>query len=103
MPELLSHALASEVLDTGTHFLWRASASLALAPIEILLDGAAQTIGIPPERVGFPPALAAATDTIGDPRSSVRHRPGRSSPRATKKKASEFPTRQGQPAITRVT
>ena len=35
----LSHALARDVLATGAHILWRASASFRLAPTEVLADG----------------------------------------------------------------
>jgi hypothetical protein len=35
----LSHALARDVLATGAHILWRASASFALKPIKTLADG----------------------------------------------------------------
>jgi hypothetical protein len=35
----LSHALARDVLATGAHVLWRASASFALKPIKTLADG----------------------------------------------------------------
>jgi hypothetical protein len=35
----LSHALVREVLATGAHILWRASASFALKPIKTLADG----------------------------------------------------------------
>ena len=35
----LSHALARDVLATGAHLLWRASASFALKPIQTLADG----------------------------------------------------------------
>jgi hypothetical protein len=35
----LSHALARDVLATGAHILWRASASFALTPVEVLADG----------------------------------------------------------------
>lgn len=35
----LSHALARDVLATGAHILWRASASFRLAPIAVLADG----------------------------------------------------------------
>jgi hypothetical protein len=35
----LSHALARDVLGTGAHILWRASASFALAPTRVLADG----------------------------------------------------------------
>jgi Insertion element 4 transposase N-terminal/Transposase DDE domain len=35
----LSHTLARDVLATGAHILWRASASFRLAPIAVLADG----------------------------------------------------------------
>ena len=35
----LSHALARDVLATGAHILWRASASFALRPVTTLADG----------------------------------------------------------------
>jgi hypothetical protein len=35
----LSHALARDVLATGAHILWRASASFRLTPIRVLADG----------------------------------------------------------------
>jgi hypothetical protein len=35
----LSHALARDVLATGAHLLWRASASFRLTPIRVLPDG----------------------------------------------------------------
>ena len=35
----LCHALARDVLATGAHLLWRASASFRLAPIAVLADG----------------------------------------------------------------
>jgi hypothetical protein len=35
----LSHALARDVLATGAHLLWRASASFRLTPIAVLADG----------------------------------------------------------------
>lgn len=35
----LSHTLARDVLATGAHILWRASASFALRPIKVLPDG----------------------------------------------------------------
>ena len=35
----LSHALARDVLATGAHILWRASASFRLTPIAVLADG----------------------------------------------------------------
>jgi hypothetical protein len=35
----LSHALARDVLATGAHLLWRASASFRLTPVEVRSDG----------------------------------------------------------------
>ncbi|WP_261560439.1 IS4 family transposase, partial [Frankia tisae] len=35
----LSHALARDVLAAGAHLLWRAKASFALKPVEVLADG----------------------------------------------------------------
>ena len=35
----LSHALARDVLATGAHILWRASASFSLTPVKVLADG----------------------------------------------------------------
>ncbi len=35
----LSHTLARDVLATGAHILWRASASFALTPVQVLADG----------------------------------------------------------------
>jgi hypothetical protein len=35
----LSHALARDVLATGAHLLWRASASFRLTPVAVLSDG----------------------------------------------------------------
>lgn len=35
----LSHTLVRDVLATGAHILWRASASLRLTPVEVLADG----------------------------------------------------------------
>ncbi len=54
----LSHTLARDVLATGAHLLWRASASFALSPTEVLGDGSylaqlhpARTSDGPPIRV----------------------------------------------------
>jgi hypothetical protein len=35
----LSHTLVRDTLATGAHILWRASASFALRPVEVLADG----------------------------------------------------------------
>ena len=82
---------------------------------------AVNAAGIPPARISFPHALAAATDTVAAfppdqldhalatfllkilmPGFFVRGRPGRASPRKTKK-AGDFPARKpGEPSVTNV-
>ncbi|OHV63100.1 hypothetical protein BCD48_38645 [Pseudofrankia sp. BMG5.36] len=37
--DFLSHRLASDLAATGAHFLWRAKASFALTPVQVLDDG----------------------------------------------------------------
>jgi hypothetical protein len=51
----LSHALARDVLATGAHILWRASASFTLRPIEVLADGSYLAILHPARKVDGPP------------------------------------------------
>ena len=83
---------------------------------------AVNAAGIPPEKISFPHALAAATDTVAAfppeqadlalatfllkilmPGFYTRDRPDRASPRKTKK-AGDFPARKpGEPSVTRVT
>jgi hypothetical protein len=79
--------------------------------------------GIPPDKISFPHALAAAASTVTaafppdqlhlalatfllkilDPQFFVRDRPGRASPRKTKK-AGDFPRRgDREPSVTHVT
>ena len=82
---------------------------------------AVNTAGIPPARISFPHALAAATDTVAAfppdqpelalatfllkilmPGFFVRDRPDRASPRKSKK-AGDFPARKpGEPSVTNV-
>ena len=82
----------------------------------------ASALGIPPDRISFPHALAAAAATVAAfppdqadlalatfllkilmPGFFVRDRPDRASPRKTKK-AGDFPARKpGEPSVTRVT
>ena len=89
----LSHALAREVLATGAHILWRASACFALKPITTLADGtylarlkaARKADGAPRptrSRRDFPPhqpdlALATFLLKILAPACHVRNRPNR--------------------------
>ena len=90
--------------------------------IHTLIGTAVDATGIPPEKISFPHALAAATDSVTagfppqdldlalatfilkilDPAFFVRDRPDRTSPRATKK-TSDFPARKDQPSVVRVT
>jgi len=90
--------------------------------IHTLIGAAVDATGIPPEKISFPHALAAATDSVTagfpprdldlavatfllkilDPGFFVRDRPDRASPRATKK-AGEFPARKDQPSVVSVT
>ncbi len=88
-----------------------------------LIGAGTQATGVPPDKISFPHALAAATSTVTagfppheldlalatfllkilDPQFFVRDRPGRASPRKTKK-AGDFPARKpGQPSVTHVT
>ena len=81
----------------------------------------AAAAGIPPDKISFPHALAAATDTVAAfppeqadlalatfllkilaPGTFTRDRPGRASPRKTKK-SGDFPARKpGEPSVTNV-
>src|SRR5260221_2393811 len=87
-----------------------------------LIGAGVNAAGIPPDRISFPHALAAAIDTVAAfppdqldlalamfllkilmPGFHVRDRPGRASPRKTKK-AGDFPARKpGEPSVTNVT
>jgi Insertion element 4 transposase N-terminal/Transposase DDE domain len=51
----LSHALARDVLATGAHILWRASASFTLTPIEVLSDGSYLAVLRPRRKADGPP------------------------------------------------
>jgi hypothetical protein len=51
----LSHALARDVLATGAHILWRASASFTLTPIEVLSDGTYLAVLRPRRKADGPP------------------------------------------------
>ena len=51
----LSHTLARDVLATGAHILWRASASFTLRPIEVLADGSYLAILPPARKADGPP------------------------------------------------
>jgi hypothetical protein len=51
----LSHALARDVLATGAHILWRASASFTLTPIQVLADGSYLAVLHPRRKADGPP------------------------------------------------
>jgi hypothetical protein len=51
----LSHPLARDVLATGAHILWRASATFRLTPIEVLPDGTYLALLTPSRKAGGPP------------------------------------------------
>ena len=91
--------------------------------IHTLIGAAVDTVGILPDKISFPHALGAATDTVSaafpphdldlavatfllkilDPGFFVRDRPDRASPRRTKK-AGDFPARkQDEPSVVTVT
>jgi hypothetical protein len=51
----LSHTLARDVLATGAHILWRASASFTLTPIQVLADGTYLAVLHPRRKADGPP------------------------------------------------
>src|SRR4249919_1241337 len=51
----LSHTLARDVLATGAHILWRASASFTLTPIAVLSDGSYLAVLHPRRKADGPP------------------------------------------------
>ena len=51
----LSHTLARDVLATGAHVLWRASASFRLTPIRVLADGSYLALLHPRRKADGPP------------------------------------------------
>ncbi len=51
----LCHTLARDVLGTGAHLLWRASASFALRPVEVLADGTYLAVLAPARKADGPP------------------------------------------------
>jgi hypothetical protein len=53
----LSHALARDVLATGAHILWRASAAFALKPIKTLADGTYLAEVKPARKADGPPIV----------------------------------------------
>lgn len=58
----LSHTLARDVLATGAHILWRASASFTLRPIEVLADGGYLAQLYPVRRADGPPITLRVTE-----------------------------------------
>ena len=68
----LSHTLARDVLGTGAHILWRASASFRLTPIAVLADGSYLAMLHPRRKADGPPITVRVieytvhTSTAGD-------------------------------------
>ena len=68
----LSHTLARDVLATGAHLLWRASASFRLTPITVLADGTYLALLHPRRKADGPPITVRVieytvhTSTAGD-------------------------------------
>ena len=67
----LSHTLARDVLATGAHLLWRASASFRLTPIRVLADGSYLARLYPRRKADGPPITVRVieytvhTSTVG--------------------------------------
>src|SRR4249920_98491 len=76
----LSHTLARDVLGTGAHILWRASASFRLTPIAVLADGSYLAVLHPRRKADGPPITvrvieytvhtSRAADSAGEEESS---------------------------------
>src|SRR5512133_913131 len=68
----LCHTLARDVLATGAHILWRASASFRLTPIAVLADGTYLAVLYPRRKADGPPITVRVieytvhTSTPGD-------------------------------------
>ena len=56
-PQLPVHTLARDVLATGAHVLWRASASFRLTPIRVLADGTYLALLHPRRKADGPPII----------------------------------------------
>ena len=105
----LSHALARDVLATGAHILWRASASFKLTPTRVLADGMYLAVLHPARKADGPPITVRVIEyTVhtspadgGDGTATVRRSPRRcsrwsptcSTPRPTRRWTWRAPTR----------
>jgi Insertion element 4 transposase N-terminal/Transposase DDE domain len=58
----LSHTLVRDTLATGAHILWRASASFALRPVEVLPDGTYLAVLKPARKSAGPPITVRVID-----------------------------------------
>ena len=58
----LSHALVRDTVATGAHILWRASASFALRPVEVLPDGTYLAVLKPARKPDGPPVTVRVID-----------------------------------------
>lgn len=112
--------LRSKTPETVAQEMWALFA--VYQAIRTLIGAAVDAVGIPPDKISFPHALAAATDSVSagfpphqadlalatfllkilNPGFCVRDRPGRASPRATKK-AGDFPARKDRPSVIHIT
>jgi len=75
----LSHTLVRDVLGTGAHILWRASASFTLTPIQVLFDGTHLAVLHPRHKADGPPITVrvieytvhtSPTDSAGEEQTS---------------------------------
>jgi hypothetical protein len=120
-PSPLNSVIVDSKDPAGAEREMRALFAVCQAICKIIGIGAAAA-GVPPDRISFPHALAAATDTVAAfppeqadlalatfllkilaPATFTRDRPGRACPRKTKK-SGDFPARKhGEPSATSVT
>ena len=76
----LSHALARDVLATGAHILWRASASFALRPVRTLADGTYLAELRPARKADGPPATVRVIEYAVHTETADQDRGSESSP-----------------------
>ena len=106
----LCHTLARDVLATGAHLLWRASASFKLTPIAVLADGSYLAQLHPRRTADGPPITVQSLRSLGTDNVDLwparRRAPGRPRPRfelpapARQRQGAPAP-HQGQPDLRR--
>jgi hypothetical protein len=98
----LSHTLARDVLATGAHILWRASASFKLTPTHVLADGMYLAVLHPARKADGPPITVRVIEyTVTPPHRTVskiprrcsRWSPTSSTPKRSRRSISRAPTR----------